>query len=608
MYRSRHRAGDAEWSGALSEGNFVMAISRPAFCRLGAFLGMLVAASGFVWAQPPPPSDQQTPPQPAPEVSSRDAIPTFTSRVNLVPVSVVVRNSSGHTVGNLTKDDFQLTDDGKPQATARFSIERSDAPVVVEKQARPAPQAPGATPARPEAVIATRFVAYLFDDIHLNFEDIAFVRDAATRQVTSSLQPADRVAIYTTSGRNMLEFTDDRAALQTALARLRPNPITGGSGSKCPDISYYMADQIVNKSDGLALRVALAQYAACSGNMSVLPVEVRTRAQFALNEGAQETRIAARVLRDAVRRLSAMPGQRVIVLTSPGFLVEASDHSEIADIISKAISARVIVNCLDARGVWTPPGYDASNSTPEGGATVITMITTYRMFEASIQGQVLSEVAEGTGGLWIHDTNDIPGAFRRLATPPDFYYVLAFSPDNLKSDGKYHNLKVTLRNPKGLTLQARKGYYAPRRETSPAEKARQDLEDAVFTRDVVKDLPVEFHIESSRPAGGGARISVLARLDLRGLQFRKVEDRNLDNLVVVAALFDNGGNYIAGMQKGIELRLKDETLADLTGPYGHGLAVHTSFDVKPGSYVVRLVVRDSEGRFMTSENGVVDIP
>src|ERR1022692_2944195 len=83
----------------------------------------------------------------------------------------------------------------------------------------------------------------------------------------------------------MLEFTDDRAALQTALARLRPNPITGSSGSKCPDISYYMADQIVNKSDGLALRVALAQYAACSGNMSVLPVEVRTRAQFALNEG-----------------------------------------------------------------------------------------------------------------------------------------------------------------------------------------------------------------------------------------------------------------------------------------------------------------------------------
>ncbi|MGD0578656.1 MAG: hypothetical protein ABSC08_06985, partial [Bryobacteraceae bacterium] len=263
---------------------------------------------------------------------------------------------------------------------------------------------------------------------------------------------------------------------------------------------------------------------------------------------------------------------------------------------------------LDARGVWTPPGYDAGTATPEGGVMAVTMISAFRMFEASTQGQVLSEVATGTGGLWIHDNNDIPGAFRRLATPPDFYYVLAFSPDNLKSDGKYHNLKVTLRNPKGLTLQARKGYYAPRRETSPAEQARQDLEDAVFTRDVVKDLPVELHIEFSRLAAGGARISVLARLDLRGLQFRKVEDRNLDNVAIVAALFDSGGNYIAAMQKEVELRLKDEALADLTGPSGHGLAVHTSFDVKPGSYVVRLVVRDSENRLMTSENGVVEIP
>lgn len=575
-----------------------------ATCRLALCLSTGLAAA----QQPLPPPEQRAQSQPTSEVAATDTIPTFTSRVNLVPVSVVVRDDKGRAVGNLTKDDFRLTDDGKPQAIARFSIERSDAPVVVEKQATPAPQAPGATPARPEPVIATRFVAYLFDDIHLKFEDIAFVRDAAAHQVTSSLQPADRVAIYTTSGRNMLEFTDDRAALQTALARLRPNPVTGGSGPKCPDISYFMADQIVNKNDGTALRVALTQYAACSGNSLVLPAEVRALAQAALNEGAQETRIATRVLSDAVRRLSAMPGQRVIVLTSPGFLIEDSDHPDIADIISRAISARVIVNCLDARGVWTPPGYDASNSTPEGGAMVITMITTYRMFEASIQGQVLSEVAAGTGGLWIHDNNDIPGAFRRLATPPDFYYVLAFSPDNLKSDGKYHNLKVTLRNPKGLTLQARKGYFAPRRETSPAEQTRQDLEDAVFTRDVVKDLPVELHIEFSRLAAGRARISVLARLDLRGLRFRKVEDRNLDNVAVVAALFDSGGNYIAAMRKEVELRFKDETLADLTGPSGHGLAVHASFDVNPGSYVIRLVVRDSEAHMMAAENGAVEIP
>jgi len=128
---------------------------------------------------------------------------------------------------------------------------------------------------------------------------------------------------------------------------------------------------------------------------------------------------------------------------------------------------------------------------------------------------VLGEIAEGTGGTWIHDNNDLKGSLERLATPPEFLYVLSYTPDNLKSDGKYHNLKVTLRDSKGLTLQARKGYFATRRESSPAEQARQDIEDAVFTRDVVKDIPVDLRTQFFKSSDDAARVSVLARLDVK---------------------------------------------------------------------------------------------
>jgi len=571
-----------------------------------SFALCLSGAGSAIAQQPALPADQSAKSQSSQEVVTKEAIPTFSSRVNLVPVTVVVRDSQGRAVGNLTKEDFRVLDNGKPQIITRFTVERPDAPVVVEQE--PADLDAPAAPAVPPRVLASRFVAFLFDDLHLSFSDLVYVRDAATRHVATSLRPADRVAIYTTSGRDMLEFTDDRDKLQEAIARLRPNPLSGAAGTKCPDISLFMADLIINKDDPQALTVALAQYAACSGNQYASGEEVKMLAQRALSEGEQETRMATQAVKEIVRRLSAMPGQRVIVLSSSGFFVPMYGHSDITEIINKAITAKVIVNSLDARGVWTPPGFDASQPAALGGPGVINAMGVYRQTEATILGEVLGEMAEGTGGTWIHDNNDLKSSLERLATPPEFLYVLAYSPDNLKSDGKYHNLKVSLRDSKGLTLQARKGYFATRRESSPAEQARQDIEDAVFTRDVVKDIPVDLRTQFFKSSDDAARLSVLARLDLKGLQFRKADGRNFDTLTIVSVLFDTGGNYIAGARKDVEMSLKDTTLANFVKPTSTGLTVRTSLDVKPGAYVLRLVVRDGESHLMASENAIVNIP
>jgi hypothetical protein len=74
---------------------------------------------------------------------------------------------------------------------------------------------------------------------------------------------------------------------------------------------------------------------------------------------------------------------------------------------------------------------------------------------------------------------------------------------------------------------------------------------------------------------------------------------------VVAGLFDRNGVYAAGNQKKIEMRLTDETVEKrLDG----GLTIRSSIDVKPGTYSVRLVVRDVEGQLMSARNGAVEIP
>ena len=192
---------------------------------------------------------------PVAEVSAKDTTPTFTSKVNLVAATVVVRDAKGKAIGTLTKEDFRLFDNGKPQVISRFSVERPASPVIVEKNDDAELPDASTKSAGPAKVIANRFVAYVFDDLHLHLEDIVRACQAVATYVAKSLQPNERVAIYTTSGKNTLEFTSDIQEFQAALGKLRPNPTRGGT-TKCPDISYFMADKIVNQNDPGALALA----------------------------------------------------------------------------------------------------------------------------------------------------------------------------------------------------------------------------------------------------------------------------------------------------------------------------------------------------------------
>jgi hypothetical protein len=115
----------------------------------------------------------------------------------------------------------------------------------------------------------------------------------------------------------------------------------------------------------------------------------------------------------------------------------------------------------------------------------------------------------------------------------------------------------------------------------------------------------DLHTQFFKSSSDNARITILTHIDLRSLRFRKAEDRNCNNLTITAALFDRNGNYVTGNQKLLEMRLKDDTLEKRAD---NGFTVRSAFDVKPGTYLVRLVVRDSEGQQMSAANGAVEIP
>jgi hypothetical protein len=321
--------------------------------------------------------------------------------------------------------------------------------------------------------------------------------------------------------------------------------------------------------------------------------------------GDTESRVSLQSLLSVVRRISAMPGQRSIILISPGFLTLTDLFQDKAGLIDRAIRANVIISSLNARGLYTIiPGGDASQPNPQSAAGAM-MRSQYQLASSQAEEDVLAELAYGTGGVFFHNNNDLVEGFKRVAARPEFVYVLGFSPQNLKLDGRLHMLKVTLKNATKLDLQARKGYYAPKHLADPEETAKQEIQDALFSREELRDIPVVLHTQFFKSSVADARLAVLARVDVKHLRFRKENGRNRDDLTVVSGLFDRNGNLVTGNSKTVEMRLKDQTLESRLNS---GITVKSSFDVKPGSYMIRLVVRDSEGQLMAAANGTVDIP
>jgi VWFA-related protein len=362
---------------------------------------------------------------------------TFKAGVNQVVVPVVVRTKDGQAVGDLTKDAFTLFDDGKRREIESFAVERAGqniamARLVAASGAISQSQTATAAP----MVIPDHFIAYLFDDLGIrNFGDLAWARDGAMRHF-DALLPGDRAAVFTTSCETMLDFTDNRAKLRETVSRLQVKPIP-----------------------------------ACG------PLGQRTGGGPLASESLQLS--LASSIAAVVKRTSAMPGQRSVVFISYGI---AWRPDILEDLTNLAIRSKVVIDTLDARTI-NPASANASFPTQN--------ITNPQQLERRVNNpnraarsmaaqEGLRDLAEGTAGIAINNTNDADGAYRKMATP-EWVYLLGFTPANVNLDkktheAKVHQLKVKVNDPRKLSLQARHSYYPPAPAGQQASPSEQPVE------------------------------------------------------------------------------------------------------------------------------------
>jgi VWFA-related protein len=419
-----------------------------------------------------PPSDYEM-------VTTRNGVTTFNTYVRLVPISVVVRDSKGHAVGDLKQENFQILDNRKLQEIINFSMEKSPG-----EESNSEPAATVTAGGSGHKTIIPSYFAYLFDDLHASNEDLGKARAAAEKHL-KLLPLGEHVAIYTVSDDVSLDFTTDRDKLQAALKKLKSHSIA--SSMDCPQMDYYTADLLVNQADPSALQLEIDRAMACHSNGAGISTEklptlpgggggkgapaitaspqgfvvqgarqlVMARAVEMVARGKMESDRTLAVLNDVMNRTARMPGHRSVVLLSPGFLALTRGQQRASMyLIEYALKTGVVFNALDVHGLSAleldanRTGNDPSKANQLSSDTLFA------------NGGVMADLAYGTGGVYFHNHNDLNEGLNRTAEIPQYVYVLGFSPQAL--DNKFHKLKIQVKGSPNLTIEARTGYYALR--------------------------------------------------------------------------------------------------------------------------------------------------
>ncbi len=240
--------------------------------------------------------------------------------------------------------------------------------------------------------------------------DAVSVRYAA-QKLFDGLPPTDRVGIFTSSGQVSVDFTSDRLILKDSLSRIVPRPLvgSGSNANECPSITFYQARQIIEFHDATAQNVAESDVIACLNTNqppppTVVESMVRGKADSVLSSGEAQTEMVYRNIEAAMRRLAAMPGQRVLVFVSPGFVLTLETREQ-GDLIERANRSSIVINTIDARGLYAPDLFgDISRSR-----------THHRKLRASVRNSVWRSNSKMESS-WASSPTERAGPFFTIAT------------------------------------------------------------------------------------------------------------------------------------------------------------------------------------------------
>ena len=538
---------------------------------------------------------------PAPQpVPSAAPLPTFTAEVEQVVVDVVVTDKQGVPVTGLSKSDFSVEEDGAPQSVATFEAVQL-APATPAAESAPPPVSTNTGPAATPN--AGRTFVIVFDDVHLTPFQARQAKTAVAEFLQKGAAEGDRVTIVSTGGAAWWSARIDvrgRQELLAILKRLDGRLIPDNSPDRMSDWEamriYTFNDVEVQarvrrrfESRGVAPKDTSRQ----EGDPTADPY-VRGRASDVYFQALTRNRLTLEVVERLLLSMQSVRGRKSLILVSQGFIYDPN-MDEFKRAVQASRRGNVAIYFLNVKGLDALPSDFSAEFGPAIDARDISAAFT-ETYEASAGSESL---AVDTGGFIVRNTNDLGAGIRRIADETRAYYLLGYTSTNAKRDGRFRKIQVKLAR-KGLSLRARKGYYAPLEGGLAAGKDKDKkggpdpvLQAALDSPFDAPDIGLRMTaFVSDETMLGKAKTIVVAEVDLERFAFEQKDGRfagTLEFLLVVA--HRETGEFLR-YDQAVDMKLLPATRERLRA---QGFPIVRDFELAPGGYQAKLVVRDKVG-------------
>jgi VWFA-related protein len=541
--------------------------------------------------------------------AAQEAAPRFRSGAEVVVLDIVVRDGKGRTVRDLAAGDLTVLEDGAEQQILSFRLRAADeAPV-------PSPQGPGegAAPGRRQDEPGpVNLVTLVFDQLGPDGRRVARRAGLALAGLTAREGLLVSVFQVRESLGLVQQFTSERALVEAAVRKA-----TGEVEARYTNATEGLQEAAAAEADvrrqldsmGSVSSFAEASRAASLGreaDVARMAVDALRFTQTLQRE--QQGHSSLFSLLALSRQQQRLAGRKTILFFSEGIQVPPSLEHVLRAAISEANRANVSVYAVDARGLTDTRRFESTRQTLEqaaaasqrqmasGGIGAVTREEVFALETAEsalridVQG-ALQDLAEGTGGTLIADTNDVESAIRRAVGDMRGYYEVVYAPTNPEYDGRFRRIEVrTSRS--GLQVQARSGYFAvPPGEGTATFPYEVDLLRALrlfplpeaFT---VRALPFRFG-----PEGEGIRHTLVLEIPLFGIAFEGDPRGGTDraHFSILAVVRDPTGLVVHKFSEDSPVFLPSGQREALK----RGSAVFVrSFAVPPGRYSLETAVVD----------------
>jgi VWFA-related protein len=516
---------------------------------------------------------------------------SFKTEVNYVEVGAVVTDEQGRFVRTLTKDDFQILEDGRPQKAAGFSL--VELPVERLSASASNPQPIEADVSTNAGGLQGRLYLIVLDDLHTDLPRTALVKAAARRFIERNLAANDLAAVVTTSGQfdTVQDFTSNRRLLLAAVDTF---------------VGQKLRSALLEKLDSYQREMDLT-----GQDLGQLGKPVNDAYDVERGQRARNTLLTLKSLAES---LSGVHGRRkALVYISEGIGYSTTNFEEwreiggnarrglpiegaLRDAIAAASRANVSIYSIDPRGLTNlgDTGMDI-NYVPDDPNLRLDSVGLLE--ELRLSQDSLRVLSEQTGGLAAVNSNDLAGAFDRVVRDNSSYYMLGYYPTNEKRDDRFRQIEVRVNKP-GLQVRARKGYVSPRQGETRATRRLAKAEGSVELADALArpiqtgGLTLRANAAAFKGAGPNTSVAIAITVDGLGFKFSEKNGWIEDALEVSVRAIDPKGTIRGSEHFDLNLRIRPESRPILLGT---GFRVISKIDVPPGKYRLHIGARESGG-------------